>query len=92
MERGWLGRISASILGAAAAAGAIAAAVIVWYPDARGLNRLYAGVFLGVGAWIALLFWCLFAPSGAAAWKRAALTAAAAATLWLLHALQRAGA
>lgn len=91
MDRAWFGRISAAVLAGAAAATAIAAAVIVWYPDTRGLNRLYAGIFLGVGAWMALVFWCLFAPSGASAWWRAVLTGLAAAAAWLLHRLLQAG-
>jgi len=90
MEQGWFGRISAAVLGGAAAASVIAVAIIVWYPDPRGLNRLYAGIFLGVGAWIALLFGCLFASSGASAWRRAGIAAAVAALAWLLQALHRA--
>lgn len=59
----------------------LAIAVIRWYPDARGLNRLYAGIFLGVTAWIVMIFCCLFAADGRSAWRRvlAAMALAGAA-------------
>lgn len=69
--QGWAGRISAGVLGSVLSAVAIAVAVIRWYPDSRGLSRLYAGIFLGVSAWIAMIFWCLLAANGASAWRRA---------------------
>lgn len=71
VHQGWGGRISAGVVGSAVSALVFAVAVIRWYPDARGLNRLYAGIFLGVAAWIVTIFWCLLAVNGASAWRRA---------------------
>lgn len=91
MTQGWAGRISAGVLGSALSAVVFAIAVIRWYPDARGLNRLYAGVFLGTAAWIAMIFWCLLADNGASAWRRVLAVAgcagmALAFDVWRVHA------
>lgn len=90
MERRWAGRIGAAVLGAATAATALAVAVIRWYPDARGLNRLYAGIFLGVAAWIVMIFYCLLAVDGRSAWRRVlAATALAGAAIALDGSIRR---
>jgi hypothetical protein len=70
MEQGWAGRISAALIGSTVTAISVAIAVIGWYPDAHALNRLYAGIFIGVMCWMAMLFWYLFAPSAMHAWGR----------------------
>jgi len=81
-----VGRASAALLGSTLAAALVAAAVSVVYPDARGLERLYAGVFIGTAVWVAAIFAALLARSGATAWVRmAALSSIAAATV-VLHA------
>lgn len=60
--------MGAGLLCSTVAALALAIAVVRWYPDVRGLNRLYAGIFLGVAAWIAAIFACLrVKPKGGAA-------------------------
>lgn len=91
MTQNWAGRIGAGVLGSALSAVAIAVTVIRWYPDARGLNRLYAGIFLGVAVWVVMIFWCLMAANGASAWRRALTVsgcagAALAFDAWRAHA------
>ena len=91
VAQGWAARIGAGVLGSALSAVVFTIAVIRLYPDARGLNRLYAGVFLGVAAWIAMIFWCLLATNGASAWRRALTVAGCAGAAlafdaWLAHA------
>ncbi|MNU69777.1 hypothetical protein D3C71_591700 [compost metagenome] len=68
MAQGRGARIGAGLLGGTAVALALAIAVVCWYPDARGLHRLYAGIFWGVAAWIVAIFACLrLKPKGGAA-------------------------
>jgi hypothetical protein len=80
-----LGRASAAMLGGGAAAVLVAMATVLAWPDARGLERLYAGVFIGTAAWLAAIFVALLAASGARAWGRVLALATVAAAVVLLH-------
>jgi len=69
-------RLAASALCVAAAlAGAVEAAVLIvrHYPSGDGLERLYAGIFLGFAAGVAVLCASLFAPGAGQACRRACL-------------------
>lgn len=81
---GWE-RVSASILGGGASGTLIAIATVRGWPEAQGLERLYAGVFIGTAAWLAAIFAALLASSGARAWRRMLLLSAAAAAAAVLH-------
>lgn len=73
------------MLGGGAAAVLAAMATVLAWPDVRGLERLYAGVFIGTAAWLAAIFVALLAASGARAWGRVLALATVAAAVVLLH-------
>lgn len=54
----WLG----TVLGALAATAVWGVLVTRHYPDASGLNRLYAGVFSGTVLATCIVFWAFLAP------------------------------
>jgi hypothetical protein len=80
----WRGKTSAALLGGllvmTMVAGGVASA---WPPPA--LERIYAGVFLGVMAWLLTLLCALLAGNGRCAWKRVLWILAAAAALMLFR-------
>ncbi len=73
MREHWPIRIVLSIAGAAAGAAETAMLLARHYPGADGLNRLYAGVFLGLALGVTVLCWALFAPGWQCAARRAGL-------------------
>lgn len=76
-----VGRASAAVLGGAMAAILVAMATVLAWPDARGLERLYAGVFIGTAAWLGAIFVALLAGSAARAWGRVLALGLVAAVL-----------
>jgi len=76
MKARWLLRVLLTVAGATTGAVEIAVLLARHYPDADGLNRLYAGLFLALASGITVLCWALFAPG----WQHAARRAC----LWLL--------
>ena len=80
-----LARASAGVIGGGVAAVLVAIATVLVWPDARGLQRLYAGVFIGTAAWLGAIFAALLAPSGAKAWGRVLALAFAAAAVAAMH-------
>ncbi len=76
-----VGRASAAVLGSAVASALVAVAAAMVYPDLRGIERLYAGVFIGTVTWVVAIFAALLARSGVHAWARMAALAAVAAAL-----------
>lgn len=80
-----LGRASAGVIGGGAAAVLVAMATVLAWPDARGLERLYAGVFIGTAAWLGAIFAALLAASGARAWGRMLALGAAAVVVAALQ-------
>lgn len=79
----WRGKASAALLGGLLVMALVAGAVSRAY-DAPALERIYAGVFIGVSAWLFTLLYTLLAANGAIAWQRLLCLLALAATLWLL--------
>lgn len=65
----WLGRASAALVSGFVVLGTVALCMAGTWPSSAPLERLYAGVFLGVAAWLATLCWTLLAPD--MAWRRA---------------------
>lgn len=82
-----LSRLAAAIPGSLLAAAGIAAAVCSLYPDPRPLNRVFAGLFAGIAAWLVLILGCIIAATATRAWCLVLLGGGAAmALLGLAHA------
>ncbi|MDH0303288.1 MULTISPECIES: hypothetical protein [unclassified Pseudomonas] len=72
----WPLRIALALLGSVASSAQLALLLARHYPWGGGLERLYVGVFLGVGFLVAVLLWALLAPDcKRVGWR---------ASLWLL--------
>ncbi len=84
-----LARTLLGVVGGAALALLSASVVIVLYPDARALNRLYAGIFIAPLVWLLLLFDSALA---ATPWRAAGRQLAAAVLLLALAGLRGVGA
>jgi len=69
-ERGWTGRISASLIGSLLLSFALGVACSIYLPGSSGLDQAFAGGLILALAWPVFMLWILFARSGWRAWGR----------------------
>jgi len=73
MQARWTLQVLLAVVGATTGAVEVAVLLARHYPVMDGLNRLYAGLFLGLASGTAVLCWALFAPDWRHAGRRACL-------------------
>ncbi|MEM7483267.1 MAG: hypothetical protein AAF481_19035 [Acidobacteriota bacterium] len=80
-ESGWLGRITAGVIGGTLLAFAASVAVTIYVPGHDGLDQAFLGGMVLTLIWPLSILWILFAQSGLRAWARALIPFALFLTL-----------